>query len=77
MSGLSIREAYYDGTLEMNIMERNGGLDGNDLATDISTGRWKIHSYETSSAPTPPNRSWFDIEDFITRLERHKNRENF
>ncbi len=69
MTGLSIYEEYKAEILTMNIMGRGGGLNGKLVVQDLESGTWQKRIYETSSASDFPNGNWFNIEDFIARID--------
>jgi len=68
LSGLQLRDAAERGALLYGYMGRSGGLDGPNLAEDLSTDRWKKQLYEVRTTPLPGNRNWFEVSSFLARL---------
>lgn len=50
-------------------MGRQGGLGGQELQNDISTGGWKTQRYEVRHDPLYGNRNWFSISEFVKKIE--------
>lgn len=66
MTGFEIIDGWPDhGYLTMG---RQGGLDGERLTDDISSGSWRTHTYEVSHSDVPANPNWLTIEAFRDRL---------
>lgn len=62
MTGEELLAAYRRG--ERFFVGRGGGIDGPRLIQDVSTGKWKTQTCETSRAAFPPNRNWFELAAF-------------
>ena len=67
--GQEILLRFQRGDREYNCMGRQGGLDGEAVANDLRTGRWRIKAYSCRPDPEPPNQNWFRITDFAKRVE--------
>jgi len=69
LCGRDIYQKSKLGTLNMKIMGRDKGLNGEPLKRDIESGKWKTHQYETSSKDSLPSDNWFSISDFIKLID--------
>lgn len=70
MIGDLIYEQFIGGSLDMIIMGRSGGLDGELLKDDLASGRWKEQLYQVSPVETPPNKNWFSIAKFVEQIDK-------
>jgi hypothetical protein len=68
MTGDELLAAYRRG--ERFFVGRSGGIDGSRLIEDVSTGKWKVQRYETSSTDSLPNRNWFELAAFARLVSR-------
>jgi hypothetical protein len=67
LSGQEIWERWADGDTTYVHMGRVNGLNGAELAEDISSGAWRARKYEVRSQPLE-QKNWFPIADFIAIL---------
>ncbi len=51
-------------------MGRNRGLHGQEIQSDLQTGKWRTREYEVRHNPLKGNRNWFPIADFIRLVEQ-------
>ncbi len=73
MSGNDIYLQYKDGSIEAKTMGRINGLNGTELANDISSGRWRNQLYEVSETDlSDKSENWFWIEDFVNKIDKAK-----
>jgi hypothetical protein len=71
ITGEQIYERFKHCDVFVVSMGREGGIRGNKLKDDISTGKWRTFKYETSSKkPEDINPNWFKVEDFVKMLEQ-------
>lgn len=56
---------------EVRMVGRRGGIFGTHFMQDVSTGAWRAHRYEVSSAvdALSGNLNWFRVEHFLARVE--------
>jgi hypothetical protein len=67
LTGAQIVAGHQAGTAEFTYMGRFRGLNGPELAKDITTGAWRTQSYEVRVQPLDaPN--WFPISAFLNKL---------
>jgi len=69
LTGTDVRKRHPDPALKT--MGRAGGIEGPTLAKDITSGSWRTQLYEMSSSPTPANRNWFAVSEFVERIKEH------
>jgi len=67
MSGGDILRLHEAG-VGPNVMGRNRGLGGPELAEDVRTGRWRAQMYETRSDGEIRNRNWFAVQEFAALI---------
>ena len=70
ITGSQIQQLWRSGDRTFNTMGRSGGLHGDRLREDITSGRWTTQEYEVRQDPRPVNRNWFAIADFIKSVEQ-------
>ena len=68
MTGAQIVSDFRAGTLGAKTMGRKGGLRGELLREDISSGKWTERRYETNRYDSLANDNWFFVRQFIERL---------
>ncbi len=67
LTGAEIYERHHAGSLATPWMGRKGGLNGAELAKDLTSGTWRGQLYECSSRPVQ-NTNWFTVAAFIARI---------
>ena len=68
LESMAIIKLYESG--ERFIVGRSGGLYGEKLAMDISSGGWKTFEYEVKhGSEVPINRNWFSSSDFYSKVK--------
>ena len=70
ITGSQIRQLWGTNDRTFNTMGRSGGLHGDRLRDDITSGRWTTQEYEVRQDPRPVNRNWFAIADFIKLVDQ-------
>lgn len=48
---------------------RANGLHGKEFCDDVESGDWRKHPYETSRQKECPNRNWFELSEFVTKVK--------
>jgi hypothetical protein len=70
--GQVIYNKFKSGTLNVKIMGREKGVNGELLKQDIETGKWITQEYETGFKGDSPSENWFPVEEFVKRIDDHK-----
>jgi hypothetical protein len=68
LTGAEIYERHHAGSLATPWMGRKGGLNGAELAKDLTSGTWRGQFYECSSRPVQ-NTNWFTVAEFVARID--------
>jgi hypothetical protein len=70
LTGEQIVGLLDSGNRQFMWMGRSGGIDGDLVARDIVSGRWKTQDYEVRHEPLPGNPNWFSIGSFVALTEQ-------
>jgi hypothetical protein len=70
MTGSNIVKEYNRQNHEYQSMGRKGGLDGDDLLSDIATGKWRSQRYEVRKSTELPDKNSFPISEFVKRVTK-------
>jgi hypothetical protein len=68
LTGAEIYDRHHSGSLTAPWMGRQSGLNGTELAKDITSGAWRGQCYECSSKPVQ-NQNWFTVAEFVARID--------
>jgi hypothetical protein len=69
MLGKDIYSQFKNRDLRMISVGRKGGINGQFLTDDITSGQWKVQIYEVSSQDNSNRMNWFSAEDFIKKID--------
>ncbi len=72
MSGQELSDLAFEEGPENVWVGRRGGLEGLELASDISSSEWRQRHYRVTRSGVDPDSGWFSLSDLLDKVDEYK-----